>query len=47
VSAAEFAASLLLGLFSVLLPLAIFILMVTVCVYVARWWINRRSKPDL
>jgi hypothetical protein len=47
VSVGEFAASLLFGLLSVLLPIAIFILMVAVCVYVARWWINRRSKPGV
>ena len=39
----EFAASLFFGLISVLLPLAIFISMVAVCVIVARWWIARKS----
>ena len=43
VSVAEFLASLLLGLLSVLLPLALFIGAVAVCVYVARWWIDRRG----
>ena len=38
VSAAEFLASLLLGLLSVLVPLALFIGAVAVCVSVARWW---------
>jgi hypothetical protein len=39
----DFATSLFFGLISVLLPLAIFISMVAVCVVVARWWIARRS----
>jgi hypothetical protein len=38
VTFAEFVASLLLGLLSVLVPLALFIGAVAVCVYVARWW---------
>jgi hypothetical protein len=42
-SPGQFAASLLIGLISVLLPLALFIAMVAVCVSVARWWIARRS----
>jgi hypothetical protein len=43
VSAGQFAASLLLGLLSILLPLLAFISMVAACVYVARWWIDRKS----
>ena len=43
VSVTEFLASLLFGLLSVLLPLALFISAVAVCVSVARWWINRRG----
>jgi hypothetical protein len=43
VSFGEFAASLFFGLISVLLPLAILISMVAVCVIVARWWIARKS----
>jgi len=43
VSFGEFAASLVFGLVSVLLPLVIFICMVAVCVYVARWWIERKN----
>jgi hypothetical protein len=42
VSFTEFLASLLFGLLSVLLPLALFIGAVAVCVYVARWYIDRR-----
>jgi hypothetical protein len=38
VTFAEFLASLLLGLLSVLVPLALFIGAVAVCVYLARWW---------
>jgi hypothetical protein len=46
VSLGEFAASLLFGFLSIVLPLAIFISMVALCVYVARWWIARsRSSP--
>ena len=41
----EFAASLLFGVLSVLLPLLIFISAVAVCVYIARWWMNRGAKP--
>jgi hypothetical protein len=44
VSFGEFAASLLFGLLSVLLPITIFILMVAVCVVVARWWISRGTS---
>jgi hypothetical protein len=36
----EFLASLLFGLLSVLLPLALFVAAVAVCVYVARWWLD-------
>jgi len=43
VSAGQFAASLFLGFLSILLPLLIFISMVAACVYVANWWIDRRS----
>lgn len=43
VSVAEFLASLLLGLLSVLLPLGLFIGAVAVCVYLARWYIDRQS----
>ena len=39
----ELAASLLFGLLTVLFPLVVFIVMVAVCVYVARWWIDRGS----
>lgn len=40
----QFAASLLFGLLSILLPLAIFISMVAACVYVARRWVDRKSR---
>jgi len=43
VSVGQFAASLALGFLSILLPLVIFISMVAACVYVARWWIDRKS----
>jgi hypothetical protein len=43
VSFGEFAVSILLGILSVLLPLVIFIATVAGCVYVARWWIDRRG----
>jgi hypothetical protein len=39
----QFAASLLLGLLSVLLPLILFIAAVAALVYIARWWIDRSS----
>ena len=42
-SFAQFAVSLLLGIVSILLPLLIFISMVAACVYVARWWIDRKN----
>ena len=41
-SAGQFAASLVLGFLSILLPLLIFIAMVAACVYIARWWIDRK-----
>jgi nitrogen fixation-related uncharacterized protein len=44
VSLGQFAASLAMGLLSMLIPLAIFISMVALCVYVARWWIGGRNK---
>jgi hypothetical protein len=40
----QFAASLALGFLSIVIPLAIFISMVAACVYVARWWIDRKPK---
>lgn len=40
---AQFAASLLWGMLSVLLPLLIFISMVAALVYLARRWNNRHS----
>jgi hypothetical protein len=43
VSPGEFAASLLFGLLSVLLPLVFFVLMVAACVSAARWWIDRNG----
>jgi hypothetical protein len=43
VSAGQFAASLVFGLLSILLPLAVFIAMVAACVYVARRWLDRKS----
>ncbi len=42
-SAGEFAASLLFGLLSVLIPLIIFISLVALGVFLARWWIGRKS----
>jgi hypothetical protein len=44
VSAGRFAASLVLGLLSILLPLVIFISMVAACVYIARWWIDTKGQ---
>ena len=41
----QFAALVLEGLLSIVVPLLAFVAMVAVCVYVARWWIRRRSKP--
>ena len=46
VSVGEFLVSLLLGLLSVTLPLLLFISAVAVCVYVARWWIDRLRSHD-
>jgi hypothetical protein len=43
VSVGQFAASLVLGFLSILLPLLIFFAMVATCVYIARWWIDRKS----
>ena len=40
----QFAASLLFGLLSIVIPLAVFISMVAACVYVARWWIERKRR---
>jgi hypothetical protein len=37
------AGQLLFGFLSVVLPLVIFIAIVAGCVYVARWWIARKS----
>jgi hypothetical protein len=45
VSLREFAASILFGILSILLPLIVFASTVAACVYVARKWIDRRS-PD-
>jgi hypothetical protein len=39
----QFAASLLFGILSILLPLVMFIATVAACVYVARWWIARKN----
>jgi hypothetical protein len=44
VSIGQFAASLVLGFLSILLPLLIFISMVAAGVYVARWWNERKTK---
>ena len=46
VSLAEFAASLLLGLLSVTVPILLFIAAVALCVYVARWWIDKPRRRD-
>jgi hypothetical protein len=43
VSFSEFVASLFLGLLSVLVPLALFIAAVAVCVYIARTWLDRKT----
>jgi hypothetical protein len=43
VTIGQFAASLVFGFLSILLPLVIFISMVAACVYVARWWLDRKS----
>ena len=42
----QFAASLGLGILSVLLPLAVFVTLVAGLVYVARWWIDRRAPRE-
>lgn len=42
-SIGQFAASLLMGLLSVLLPLLLFIAAVAAVVYIARWWIDRSN----
>ena len=42
-SAGQFAASLLFGLLSIVLPLAVFIAMVATCVYIARRWMDRKG----
>ena len=42
-SGGQFAASLLFGILSVILPVIFFIGLVAVCVYVARWWIDRKK----
>jgi hypothetical protein len=42
-SVGQFAASLVLGFLSILLPLLVFIAMVAACVYIARWWIDPKS----
>jgi hypothetical protein len=47
VSLGQFAASLALGLLSILVPLIIFISMVAACVYIARWWIGRKGEPPV
>jgi hypothetical protein len=44
VSFAQFAASLIFGFLSILLPLVLFIATVAACVCVARWWIDRKSS---
>ncbi len=40
-SFAQFAASLALGIVSVLLPLILFFGLAAALVYIARWWIDR------
>jgi hypothetical protein len=45
VSLGQFAASLLFGFLSILLPLLIVISLVAACVYVARWWNDRSRDP--
>lgn len=41
---AQFAASLAVGILSVLLPLVLFFSLVAILVYVARWWLDRPGK---
>jgi len=38
---AQFAASLAVGILSVLLPLVLFFSLVAALVYIARWWMGR------
>jgi hypothetical protein len=46
VSVQQFAASILFGILSILLPLVGFISSVAACVYVARKWIDRSSPNE-
>ncbi len=46
VSFGEFLASLLLGLLSVAMPLLLFVSAVALCVYVARWWLDRPRRHN-
>jgi hypothetical protein len=46
VSVQQFAASLVFGILSILLPLVVFISSVAACVYVARKWIDRSSPKQ-
>lgn len=39
----QVAASLALGILSIVLPVLIFISTAATCVYVARWWIDRKG----
>jgi hypothetical protein len=39
----QYAASLALGILWILLPVLIFISTAATCVYVARWWIDRKG----
>jgi hypothetical protein len=43
VTAGQFAASLLSGILSVLLPLVLFAGLVALLVYIARWWMDRKG----
>jgi hypothetical protein len=43
VTAGQFATSLLLGFLSIVLPLLVVIAIVAACVYIARWWIDRKG----
>ncbi len=43
-SPGQFAASLILGILSVLLPLVLFFTLVATLVYIARWWLDRPGK---
>ena len=40
----QFAASLVLGVLSILIPLLLFIGTVALLVSIARWWIGRRER---